>query len=59
MGAAVLADVVFDGGVGGGGLEGFGTADGAVYVAGEPVFGEASGYLGGAFVAPDEVGVEF
>lgn len=34
-------------------------ADGAVHVAGEPVFGEASGYLGGAFVAPDEGGVEF
>ena len=59
LGAAVPADVVFDGGVGGGGLEGFGSADGGVHVAGEPVFGEDAGLLGGAFVAPDEGGVEF
>ena len=56
--AAVLADVVFDGGVGFGGLDGFCSADGAVHVAGEPVFGEASGYLGGAFVALNQRGVE-
>ena len=37
---------------------GFGAADGAVHVAGEPVFGEASGYLGGAFVALNQGGVE-
>lgn len=36
----------------------FGAADGAVHVAGEPVFGEASGYLGGAFVALNQGGVE-
>lgn len=56
--AAVPADVVFDGGVGFGGLDGFGAADGAVHVAGEPVFGESPGYLGGAFVALNLGGVE-
>lgn len=35
-----------------------GAADGAVHVAGEPVFGETSGYLGGAFVALYQGGVE-
>ena len=59
LGAAVPADVVFHRGVGGGGLDGFSAADGAVHVAGEPVFGEDAGLLGGAFVAPDEGGVEF
>lgn len=58
LGASVLADVVFDRGVGFGGLDGFCAADGAVHVAGEPVFGEASGYLGGAFVALNQGGVE-
>ena len=58
LGAAVLADVVFDGGVGFGGLDGFGAADGAVHVAGEPVFGETPGNLGGAFVALNQGGVE-
>ena len=33
-------------------------ADGAVHVAGEPVFGETSGNLGGAFVALNQGGVE-
>ena len=55
---AMLADVVFDRGVGFGGLDGFSAADGAVHVAGEPVFGEASGNLGGAFVALYQGGVE-
>lgn len=58
LGAAVLADVVFDRSVGFGGLDGFGAADGAVHVAGEPVFGETSGYLGGTFVALNQGGVE-
>lgn len=58
LGAAVLADVVFDRGVGFGGLDGFGAADGAVHVAGEPVFGETPGNLGGAFVALYQGGVE-
>ena len=39
-------------------MEGNRAADGAVHVAGEPVFGEASGYLGGAFVALNQGGVE-
>ncbi len=58
LGAAVPADVVFDRGVGFGGLDGFSAADGAVHVACEPVFGEAPGYLGGVFVALYQVSVE-
>lgn len=58
LGAAVPAYVVFDRGVGFGGLDGFGAADGAVHVAGEPVFGETPGNLGGAFVALNQGGVE-
>lgn len=58
LGAAVPADVVFDWGVGFGGLDGFSAADGAVHIAGEPVFGETPGNLGGAFVALYQGGVE-
>lgn len=35
------------------------SADGAVHVAGEPVFGEDAGLLGGAFVALYQGRVEF
>ena len=59
LGAAVPADVVFHRGVGGGGLDGLRAADGAVHVAGEPVFGEDAGLLGGAFVALYQGRVEF
>ena len=56
--AAVSADVVFDGGVGFGGLDGFSAADGAVHIAGEPVFCEDAGLLGGACVALNQGGVD-
>ena len=58
LGAAVLADVVFDGGVGDGRLDGFGAADGAVHVAGEPVFCQHPRNLCGTFVACDQGCVE-
>ena len=58
LGAAVLADVVFDGGVGDGRLDGFGAADGAVHVAGEPVFCQYPRNLRGTFVALNQGGVE-
>ena len=54
----MVAYVVLDRGVGFGFVDGNSAADGAVHVAGEPVFGEASGYLGGAFVALNQGGVE-
>lgn len=43
--AAMLADVVLDRGVGFGFVDGNSSADGAVHVAGEPVFGYGSGLL--------------
>lgn len=58
LGTAVLADVVFDGGVGDGRLDGFGAADGAVHVAGEPVFCQYPRNLRGTFVACDQGCVE-
>ena len=57
--AAVSADLVFDGGVGFGGLDGFSAADGAVHVAGEPVFCQHPRNLCGAFVACNQGSVEF
>ena len=58
LGVAVLADVVLHRGVGFGFEDGNGAADGAVHVAGEPVFCEDAGLLGGAFVALNQGGVE-
>ena len=55
---AMLANVVFDRRICFGSVYGVFAADGAVHVADEPVFGEASGYLGGAFVALNQGGVE-
>lgn len=56
--AAVPAAVIFHRGVGGGGLDGLRAADGAVHVAGEPVFCQHSRNLCGAFVACDQGSVE-
>ena len=58
LGVAVLADVVLYRCVGLSFVEGDGAADGAVHVAGKPVFGEDAGLLGGAFVALNQGGVE-
>ena len=58
LSAAVLADVVLDRGVGLGFVDGNRAADGAVHIAGEPVFCEDAGLLGGAFVALNQGGVE-
>lgn len=55
---AMVAYVVLHRGVGLGFVDGNGAADGAVHVAGEPVFGEDAGLLGGAFVALNQGGVE-
>ncbi len=54
----MVAYVVLHRGVGFGFVDGYGAADGAVHVAGEPVFGEDAGLLGGAFVALNQGGVE-
>lgn len=59
LGEAVPADVVFDRGVGFGFVDGHGAADGAIHVAGEPVFGEDAGLLSGASISPYQCGVEF
>lgn len=58
LGAAVPADVIFHRGVGFGFLDGNGTADGAVHVAGEPVFCQYPRNLCCAFVASDQGSVE-
>lgn len=55
---AIVAYVVLDRGVGFGFLDGNSAADGAVHVAGEPVFGEDAGLLGRTFVAVYQGGVE-
>ena len=55
---AMVAYVVLHRGVGFGFEDGNGAADGAVHVAGEPVFCEDAGLLGGAFVALNQGGVE-
>ena len=39
-------------------MDGHSAADGAVHVAGEPVFCEDAGLLGGAFVTLNQGGVE-
>lgn len=54
----MLAYVVLDRGVGFGFVDGYGTADGAVHVAGEPVFCEDAGLLGWALVALNQGSVE-
>ena len=55
---AMLADVVFDRGICFGPVYGVFAADGAVHVAGEPVFRQHSRNLCGAFVASDQGSVE-
>ena len=55
---AMVAYIVLYRGVGLSFVEGDGAADGAVHVAGKPVFGEDAGLLGGAFVALNQGGVE-
>ena len=55
---AMLANEVLDRRVCFGSVYGVFAADGAVHVAGEPVFCEDAGLLGGAFVALNQGGVE-
>ena len=55
---AMLADVIFHRVVGAGGLDGLRAADGAVHVAGEPVFCQDPRNLCGTFVACDQGSVE-
>ena len=55
---AMLANVVFNRRICFGSVYGVFAADGAVHVAGEPVFCEDAGLLGGAFVALNQGGVE-
>lgn len=55
---AMLADVVFDRGICFGSVYGVFAADGAVHVAGEPVFRQHSRNLCGTFVACDQGSVE-
>lgn len=56
---AMLTNVVFDRRICFGSVYGVFAADGAVHVAGEPVFCQHPRNLCCAFVAPDEGGVEF